>query len=439
MLSQFAAHLVPMGIVAFICGLTVLSLPWRRGRGITRRIAIAAPPTRVWKIFHYDPADPLSAALHEKTVSVERIQGPPEIVEMTLDMSGGHGTSLITVREEIVEERPPEYSASRIIAVNDDPHPFGRDNLCIVELSATRDGTLVTSRWRGETVSLWQYIAIWREFRRHDRKLKQLSETERLPSQPAKTGFSWKAAAVSAAALASFALWFGWIGALVLLAILVIHEFGHWLAFRMSGHPAPRIMLIPFLGGAAIGNHPHKSHFDEAFCALMGPAFSILPVAALLVFTAALAPPQLTTLPGWFLLAQYLDGPAKFITVAAPLLLAFGALNALQMLPILPLDGGQVLRAAIQSVNAIWARRVLLFAAGAGILGFLWMDDYILAAIAALGGAGAWHMESGPSSVRPMSALSLSVIGIGYTVTLAVHVGAVVFGLWALDILFDLL
>lgn len=426
------------GISAFFCGLAVLSLPWRRTRKITMRTMIAAPPERVWKIYDYDPDDPHSAALHSNIVSAERIQESPEIVESTLDLSGGHGTNLMILREEIVEQKAPEYSASRILAANDKPHPFGEDNLLVAELNQTGGGTLLTSRWRGETASLWQYIAVWRVLRRYYRKLKQLSETENLPPQPARGGFSWKTAAIAVVALSSFVLLFSWIGALVLLAILVIHEFGHWLAFRMSGHPAPRIMLIPFLGGVAIGNHPHESRFDEAFCALMGPAFSILPVAALLVFITAVAPPTLTAVSGWLMIAQYLDGPAKYITVAAPLLLAFGALNALQLLPFLPLDGGQVLRAMVHSGNAVWARRVLLFAAGTGVLGFLWLGDYILASITALGVVGALHMDSGPSNIRPMRFLSLSVIGVGYTVTLAVHVGAVVVGLWALDILIGL-
>ncbi|MDH5558869.1 MAG: hypothetical protein OEZ03_16085, partial [Alphaproteobacteria bacterium] len=180
-------------------------------------------------------------------------------------------------------------------------------------------------------------------------------------------------------------------------------------------------------------------HFDEAFCALMGPAFSILPVAVLLVFAAVMAPPSLTAVPGWFLIAQHLDGPAKYTTFAGPLLLAFGAFNVLQMLPIYPLDGGQVLRAMVHSANAVWARRVILFVATVAVLGFLWIGDYVLASIAALGGAGSMHVDSGPSGVRPMGALSLSVIGIGYAITLAVHVGATISGLWALDILVGLL
>ena len=171
----------------------------------------------------------------------------------------------------------------------------------------------------------------------------------------------------------------------------------------------------------------------------MGPAFSILPVAVLLVFAAVMAPPSLTAVPGWFLIAQHLDGLAKYTTFAGPLLLAFGAFNVLQMLPIYPLDGGQVLRAMVHSANAVWARRVILFVATVAVLGFLWIGDYVLASIAALGGAGSMHVDSGPSGVRPMGALSLSVIGIGYAITLAVHVGATISGLWALDILVGLL
>ena len=435
MASQFFASLIPFGIVGFLVVLIVLSLPFRRQRQFSLRLEIAAPREQVWDTYHTNPDDPRSAALHPETVSVEADPESPDTVEFVVDTSGGHRTNLSTIREEVLETRHPELRISRVVSVGEKQHPFGPDHLSKAEFAETPGGTRVVFQWHGETATWWQFLNIWYAVRRYFRKLKRISESGTIDPQKTVRRVPWKSATLSIVALGSFALWLGWIGALALAAILIVHEFGHWLAFRMSGHPAPRIMLIPFLGGIAVGNHPHKTRFDEAFCALMGPALSIVPVAALLAVTVAMKPPELTGLPGWFLLAQHLDAPQKYIVATTALTLGVGALNALQMLPILPLDGGQVLRAVIHSFSARWARRVLLAIAVLGVAGFAWMGDYIIAAVAALGGLGAWHMDTGPSEVRPMGALSLSVIGIGYMVTFAVHAGATIFGLWALGIL----
>lgn len=433
--AQFFANLIPLGIVGFLVVLIVLSLPFRRQRQFSLRLEIAAPREQVWSTYHADPDDPRSAALHSQTVSVTADPESPDRVEFVVDTSGGHRTKLSTIREEILETRHPELRISRVVSVDEKQLPFGPDHLSKAEFAESPGGTRVVFQWRGETATWWQFLNIWYAVRRYFRKLKRISETEIIDRQNAVRRIPWKSAALSIAALGSFALWFGWIGALALAAILVVHEFGHWLAFRMSGHPAPRILLVPFLGGMAVGNHPHRTRFDEAFCALMGPALSVVPVAALLAITVMLVPPGLTAVPGWFLVAQYLGAPEKYVQVTAALTLGAGALNALQMLPVLPLDGGQVLRAAVHSFSARWARRILLAIAVLAVAGFAWMGDYIIAAVAALGGVGAWHMDTGPSEVRPMGALSLSVIGVAYLGTFAVHAGATLFGLWALDIL----
>lgn len=434
-MSQFIADLVFPSMAAFLAGLAVLSFPWRRMRRLTLRTPIATQPSQVWKVYNYDPDNPESVALHPRTVSARTLRHSPQTVETVIDLSGGHGTNLLTVEEETVEERVAEYKATRAVRAGGKNYPFGPDNLYAVEFAETADGTLLTTRWRGETVSLWQYFAVWRELRRHDKTLRRICESGPLPDSAAKTVFSWRTALISAGAVLSFLLLFGWIGTLLLLAILLIHEFGHWLAFRMSGHPAPRIMLVPFLGGVATGNHPHKSRFDEAFCALMGPAFSILPVAAILLLVAWNVPAELVAQPGWFLLAQYLESFERYILFGAPLLLAFGAVNALQMLPILPLDGGQVLRAVIASTSIVWGRRILIAMALLAVAGFVSIGDYVLASLAALGGVGAWHMDAGSGDVAPMGPVQSMGIVAAYVATFAVHAGAVVSGLWALDIL----
>src|SRR5262249_44262945 len=104
--------------------------------------------------------------------------------------------------------------------------------------------------------------------------------------------------AVSVLAVASFALWLGWLAGLLLAAVLLLHEFGHWLALRLTGQSSPRMMLIPFFGGLAIPEHQHKSAFDEAFCALMGAGLSAVVCAVLLAiwFVLGVPPGQ----AGWF-------------------------------------------------------------------------------------------------------------------------------------------
>lgn len=435
MAPQVIANIVPLGITGFLVVLIVLSFPWRRLRRFTLVMDIGVPREQVWDIYHTNPENPRSAALHPGTISVTMDPDSPNIVETIVDASGGHGTNLMTLRQEILETRRPEKSVSRVIEVAGKEFPYGTEHMSTVEFAETPDGTRVMYQHQSESKTWWQFLNYWYGIRRYFRNLKRISEADSVEPPKVTSSFSWKSIALSAVALGSFALWLGWIGALALAAILIVHEFGHWLAFRISGHPAPKIMLIPFLGGIAVGNHPHKTRFDEAFCALMGPAFSVVPVAVLLAITVARAPPGLTAVPGWFLIAQYLESPEKYIVVTAALTLAVGALNLLQMLPILPLDGGQVLRATIHSFSARWARWVLLAVAATAVLGFAWIGDYIIAAIAALGGLGAWHMDTGPSEARPMGALALSLIGLGYAMTFAVHAGATVYGLWALDIL----
>ncbi len=439
MASQLLLILVPWGVFGFLVALIALSLPFRRPRQFTVGTHVAAPRDTVWEAHQIESSDSRSAALHPHVVGQQVVQESPLIVEQTIDRSGGHRTAFATVRAEIIEERKPDRVESRVLEVDGKPWPLGEDTRDIVEFREVPGGTQVSYSWRGETASLWQYVAVRRAIGRYVRELKRVSESDVVAPKSPPGAFTWKTLALSAVALGSFALWLGWIAALALAAILIVHEFGHWLAFRMSGHPAPRIMLLPFLGGVAVGNHPHRTRFDEAFCALMGPAISIIPCAILLAVTVALAPPWLTAVPGWFELAQYLDPPESYVVITAALALGVGGLNLLQLLPILPLDGGQVLRAVLHSFGAAWARRILLAVAAGGIIGFAWLGDYIIAAVAAFGGVGVWHMDTQPSDVRPMGLLAVSAIGLGYGVTLAVHAGATIFGLWALDILLDLI
>ena len=96
--------------------------------------------------------------------------------------------------------------------------------------------------------------------------------------------------------------------------------------------------------------------------ALMGPAFSLLPTAAFL------------------LLAQQTGNP---VFVEAAKLSAI--INLLNLAPILPLDGGHVLKAALVSLNRTAAQIAGLAGAGLGFWGAWTLSDPLLGAFVGLG------------------------------------------------------
>ena len=114
---------------------------------------------------------------------------------------------------------------------------------------------------------------------------------------------------------------FGWRFAIVLLVVLVSHEFGHYLAFRAYDLPARLPNFVPFLGAFTVGAVPQDLEHD-AYIALAGPLVG-LGLAAACAGVAATS-----TDPGWAAVAYFS---------------AF--LNAFNMVPIVPFDGGRIVHA----------------------------------------------------------------------------------------------
>ncbi len=445
--TDIGGVIASIGLFGLIGGLIVLSWPFRREGRFTFRRVIAAPPERIWGVYRIDLDDPGNAAFHSGVVSAERPADDPRMQDLVIDASGGHGTHLVKVRSEVlVEEKPARY-VTRLCELDGKPFPFGADNSETFELQDRPEGTLVTLTWRGETASLWQLFAVWRMLRSFLPRLARFCESGVVPPRKSARAV-WTSLAISVLAVASFALWIGWVGAILLAVIAVVHEFGHWLAMRLTGQPAPRMMLVPFFGGIAVANHPHKTLFDDAFCSLMGAGFSALLCLGLLVVTAVAGLPELgDDWPRRF--AAFLIGlpgsehgiadfaevytRAQMVALAAVLLASWiGALNLFQLLPVLPLDGGHILRAVVQSFSAPWAPRILLLLAGAGMAALAFGGYYLFAAILGLGALQAWYIEDHLQAARPMGALGIIVIGLGVCLTLAIHTTAALFGLWLL-------
>jgi Zn-dependent protease len=146
---------------------------------------------------------------------------------------------------------------------------------------------------------------------------------------------------LSLLAVLSFWYLWGWREALLIALVVVLHELGHAAAMRMVGIPVQGIYLIPFFGGAAVPKTAYRSLGQLGFVALMGPGFSLIP-------TLALAWLYYTTADPWALHAAFM----------------FALINGGNLLPIYPLDGGQILNALLASLS----RHIANAAAWIGVL-----------------------------------------------------------------------
>jgi Zn-dependent protease len=118
-----------------------------------------------------------------------------------------------------------------------------------------------------------------------------------------------------------------------LFAIVLLHEFGHALACRQTGGSADQIVLWP-LGGIAFVNPPRRPG-AVLWSIAAGPLVNValVPVFEVLLIFATRA--------GW-----YYDAPDTYQLLRTIRFINYGLL-IFNMLPVYPLDGGQILRALL--------------------------------------------------------------------------------------------
>jgi len=140
---------------------------------------------------------------------------------------------------------------------------------------------------------------------------------------------------------------------LALFAIVLLHEFGHALACRSVGGKADTILLWP-LGGVAYVDPPQR------------PGATLWSIAAGPLVNVALAP----LLYAAFKVAQYSNWratmPNEYRLIGAVLMTDI-VLLVFNILPIYPLDGGQILRSLLWF--PLGRARSLMIAASLGFVG----------------------------------------------------------------------
>ena len=134
-----------------------------------------------------------------------------------------------------------------------------------------------------------------------------------------------------------------------LVGVLLLHELGHFAAMRAFGYRDLRIFFLPLFGAAAMGKKRQAEPWQEGIVSLAGP----LPGLLLGLVLAASAPSDALLLR----------------TVAWQLV----GINAFNLLPLLPLDGGLLFSLILYSRHYL-LELVFQSIAAAGLGALAWSD-----------------------------------------------------------------
>lgn len=180
-----------------------------------------------------------------------------------------------------------------------------------------------------------------------------------------------KKAAVSVLLFILFWCFLAWVRnpmfATIVLALLSIHEAGHLIAMARNGIPVRGLYFIPLLG-AVITTDKITDRWKGVKVSLGGPLLGAVSAAALL--------------------AAYALWPSPVLAAAA----FFAAiLNAFNMLPIFPVDGGQALAYATDTGGShdVTAKRMWILYVASLVVIALAFDAYLMAAILGFFGSSA--------------------------------------------------
>jgi len=145
--------------------------------------------------------------------------------------------------------------------------------------------------------------------------------------------------------VAAYSWFFSFQFAAALIACLIFHEYGHIRAMKYFGMKTKGIYLIPFVGGLAVSDEKINTRWQDVVISIMGPTFGLIMSVICLVLY-------------WATGNVFFAGLATFNAL----------LNLFNMLPILPLDGGHILKSISFSMNSKMGLFICVLGAVCGIL-----------------------------------------------------------------------
>ncbi|MGK2864468.1 MAG: site-2 protease family protein [Chitinophagaceae bacterium] len=133
---------------------------------------------------------------------------------------------------------------------------------------------------------------------------------------------------------------------LLITAIIIIHEMGHFLAMKYYGYGELGIFFIPLLGAYVSGTKKEVSQTESSIIILAGPLPGIL--LGILFF---------------FIDNNSADGLYPFDISLSRIALLFIILNLINLLPIYPLDGGQLLNRVFLDEESLLSKIFIILSA----------------------------------------------------------------------------
>jgi Zn-dependent protease len=320
-----------------------------------RTVLINAPRNAIWRFVTADRTvfDGWPAATELRR---EPVPGDGELYLSRIRI-GGQEIARVAMREL---ERDEATGTVRVQCVPGHklthPPAFATDRLTAVKIETRPEGIALTLSEEQTVGAFKDRIVVPVEvFGRATRIKRQCEKDAGNASRPAPSLDGGNSLGVSIIALLSFWYLFGWPDALLLVVVVALHEAGHAAAMRMVGIGVQGIYLVPFFGGAAVPKTAYQTQGHLGFVALMGAGFSLVPTFGLAAAFWATGEPHLLHLISWFAL-----------------------INAVNLLPIYPLDGGLIVNALLGSLSHRLARLWGWIGVLAGLGAALYFQDWLI-------------------------------------------------------------
>ncbi|MBU7045695.1 MAG: site-2 protease family protein [Theionarchaea archaeon] len=149
-----------------------------------------------------------------------------------------------------------------------------------------------------------------------------------------------------------------------LFLVVLVHEIGHLVALKLCGMRVHGLFFIPFIGGGVLPKDKFPSPEVEAAVALAGPAMGL----------------------SWNYVAQLVGVFSNFFLfqVFYYAVILNVVINLLNLMPILPLDGGRVVRAALLRGKKSLIP-VIIITSGSGVFLGVYLNSVFIMMVTAIG------------------------------------------------------
>ncbi len=210
--------------------------------------------------------------------------------------------------------------------------------------------------------------------------------------------------ALAGASVAGYAWLFSLEFALVLIACLVAHEYGHVKAMQYFGIKTKGIYLVPFVGGLAVADDKINTRWQDVVISIMGPCFGLMMSVLCLI----------------------LYGLTELELFAGAAVLG-SLLNLFNLLPILPLDGGHVIKSISFSMRSwiglsVCTAGIVLGAFISYVFGLFLLVFFLIIGMIEIGTQ--WQQRH-LSHLIPLDRYGQVFSSVWYVLVLAGHIGVI--------------